>query len=162
MQNRIKVLLISLGLLFPLLNTTVKAESTAANEAASIVEILPEDFKPAFTRDTVIRLNAIVQRSYTVIAEFDELTKPLPPSSVENGQRDIMTGRHPQEEQWVANDRLQLRSKAARADMTSAVDALKAGNEYYNAAVLAGMSRFVRDVEQEISRFQQNRLRTES
>ncbi|MGQ7843737.1 hypothetical protein ACUNV4_04630 [Granulosicoccus sp. 3-233] len=81
---------------------------------------------------------------------------------MDNRQASTLAHRVPNEEQWVAIDRLELRSKAAHADMASAVDALKAGDEYYNAAVLAGMSRFVRDVEQEISRFQQNRLRTES
>ena len=51
--------------------------SAATETHAQIVEILPTDFKPAFTRHTVIKLNAIVEESYAAILEFDRFKKDL-------------------------------------------------------------------------------------
>lgn len=117
-----------------------------------IVELLPEDFKPAFTRDTVIKLNAIVKRSYAVIREYDELTKALEkqkPSTSKTLSAEQLKALV--QHKLTVTDSLEKRSKAALADMIQAAKLLKASDEHYNAAVLAGMMTFVKDVEREVS-----------
>lgn len=127
---------------------SVTAESKSTN--GDIVEILPEDFKPAFTRDTVIKLNAIVKRSYAVIEGFDDFKREL--NSATMHKVGTSTGLL-SESQTVAITALEQHSNAAVADMREAVKALKVSDEYYNVAVLAGMTRFVEAVDKEISVF---------
>lgn len=126
-------------------------EKTAANSDLVVIE--PKDFKPAFTRDTVIKLNAIVGNSYGIVREFDKLVTELRHNRVESNTAEPFVL---SESQLAAVTTLADRSSRAFADMNRAIDALKASGEHYNAAILAGMALFVRSVNQEISLFQQN------
>lgn len=116
----------------------VVADSHVTTPETQIVEILPEDFKPAFTRDTVIKLNSIVEQSYAVIREFDNFKKDNVPGALD-------------ERKLATLNELTDRSKSALQQMNAAVVKLKSSKEHYNPAVLAGMLRFVETVEDEIS-----------
>lgn len=117
-----------------------------------IVEILPEDFQPAFTRDTVIKLNAIVKRSYAVIEAFDTFRSEL--NNAEQRSKGmvktVLT-----DNQTLAINALELHSHFALNDMQEAVKELKISNEHYNVAVLAGMVMFVEAVDREVQLFSQ-------
>lgn len=137
--------------------TTSTSTSTEVSDNDNVVEILPEDFRPAFTRDTVIRLNEIVRRSHAVIGEFDQLKKSLSMAQSDGRFSDKSDDRTVDRSLTVIES-LDARSKAALADMNTAVDDLTSSEEQYNSAVLAGMVIFVRDVEQEVSHFHQTWL----
>lgn len=115
-----------------------------------IVELLPKDFRPAFTKETVVKLNAIVKRAYAVINEFDATTRSLQSSLTQTNsgpeQVSAITKKH-----TALVDALNQRAKAALSDMDKAVETLKASNEYYNPAVLSGMRTFVQKVHDEVS-----------
>ena len=137
---------------------TPEVESLAEREKSGqeIVEIRPEDFRPAFTRNTVIKLNAIVEKSYAVIREFDALSRQLNHSATNRETQtdslfDVLT-----EPQMSEVSSLDLRAEAALLDMNEAVKTLKASEEEYNAAVLAGMLTFVKSVATEVGRFHLN------
>lgn len=136
-------------------NKNVKNPTTAAKQEQPfehIVKLLPEDFRPAFTRETVIKLNTIVKRSYAVINEFDALTKELENSlsKVDNATPESKLTSIGNKQMLVLKT-LEIRSKSALTDMMKAVATLKASDEYYNSAVLAGMVKFVKTVEQEVN-----------
>lgn len=122
---------------------SVEADSKAQRTYEHIIELLPEDFKPAFTRETVIKLNAIVRRSYDVINEFDALNKQQKVSAGDNVSSN-----------FISTDSLKtlnIRSQSALIDMNKAVKTLKSSGEYYNESVLEGMLTFVTDVNDELS-----------
>jgi hypothetical protein len=130
--------------------TKYMPESTQSFE--HIVELLPEDFKPAFTRETVITLNAIVKRSYAVIEEFDDLNQELEKTMHKPSfQRSAEQLKALVQHKLTVRNNLRQRSKTALSDMQQAVKTLKASDEHYNAAVLAGMFTFVKTVEREVS-----------
>lgn len=117
------------------------------------VELLPKDFKPAFTRETVIKLNAIVRRSYDAINEYDAViektyTKIMQASESESNQQYGDDTR----QQLSTIQKLADRSSLALSDMTSAVDVLRKSGEEHNEAILAGMIDFVQDVNREINK----------
>ena len=136
--------------------STAKDQSATRQHSGGIQEILPDDFRPAFTRDTVIKLNGIVERSYLVISELDQLRGELRGSSLSDASAMARSGRNLNDRQSARIASLHQRSRAALKDMNAAVDQLQAGEEYYNSAVLAGMVMFVNDVEQEVSQFDKN------
>lgn len=144
-------------------NTDTKGSKASDSNSSSndLIEIMPEDFKPAFTRDTVTRLNAIVHRSYAIIGQFDEFRKSLNNSPIE-----VRTQENPSkmlsDNQHALINSLDVRSKMALADMNKAVEELKGSGEHYNTAVLAGMVIFVRNVEQEVDHFYQGSLKRSS
>jgi hypothetical protein len=129
----------------------VIVEKSAANSDLVVIE--PKDFKPAFTRDTVIKLNAIVGNSYGIVREFDKLVTELRHNRVVTNTTEPFVL---SENQLAVVSTLAERSNRAYTDMNRAIDTLKASGEHYNAAILAGMALFVRSVNQEISLFQQN------
>lgn len=120
------------------------ADAVQKTEAGKeIVELQPRDFKPAFTRDTVIKLNEIVRRSHAVISQYDEIVK---------GIRASVKAASPEAKGKVSQiGALAKESKVALSDMMDAVKVLKASGEEYNSAILAGMIDFVQDVEREVS-----------
>jgi len=137
------------------LNVSVATMAFAeqAKSKQKIVELLPEDFKPAFTRETVIKLNAIVRRSYDVIDEYDAIIDDVRGAVEQAVSTEMAEQETPEEaEQKIAQiTTLAERSKHALSDMMAAVKKLKASDEEYNTAILAGMIDFVEDVEREIS-----------
>ena len=133
--------------------TDKKADITEAQSSnPEIIEILPEDFQPAFTRDTVIKLNAIVKRSYAVIEAFDTFRSELYDSE-QGGKENVKTKLT--DNQTLAINALELHSHFALNDMQEAVKELKTSNEHYNIAVLAGMVMFVEAVDREVQLFSQ-------
>ena len=115
------------------------------------IEIGLEHLRPAFTRDTVIRLNAIVARSLETIREYDGeivgLRQAVDSALVDGATPDAHT------EAIASLERLgafEERAKRALHDMRGAVGQLEASGERYNEAILAGMVDFVEDVESEL------------
>jgi hypothetical protein len=117
------------------------------------VELLPKDFKPAFTRETVIKLNAIVRRSYNVINEYDAVIEKTYSSVMQISKSEADQQKITETKQQVSViQNLEQRSSVALSDMMSAVGVLKRSGEEHNKAILAGMIDFVKDVNQEISK----------
>lgn len=107
-----------------------------------------EGFSSPFTRETVIRLNAIVGRSLAAIREYDGTIKDV--------QRAV-EGAGASTKDWDAAHtgiaRLKILSReaeAARAEMAVAEAELKSSGEKYNDAILAGMVAFVVKVDDEL------------
>lgn len=145
------IVLVFFGLL--LSSSMVFSEnSQEKNVKQDIVELAPSDFKPSFTKDTVIKLNGIVARSLDVINEYDSVIGSVR-ESVEHGTK------APKSESTTSDlntdiariNILSERSQRILADMVDAEKELKESGEHYNGAILAGMMDFVMDVEREIS-----------
>lgn len=109
-------------------------------------EILPSDFEPTFTRDTVIKLNGIVQRSLDTINAYDELRRSVRADPSLDGAG----------ETTAALEEMDEIAKAALIDITAEVDRLEASDETYNPVVLAGMVTFVTKVEDEVGETLEN------
>ncbi|WP_445364706.1 hypothetical protein ACJJIQ_11815 [Microbulbifer sp. ANSA003] len=115
------------------------------------VALANNDIKAAFERDTVIKLNSIVRRSLTTIRKYDAEIKTVREETLAATQDGV-------NDQQVATARASLAKlhewdlEASRAlkDMNAAVEELEASEEHYNAAILAGMVRFVETVSTEI------------
>lgn len=108
-------------------------------------ELSRENFHPAFTKNTVLKLNAIVSKSLDVINEYD---------SVMGQVRRVK--KTPIEEQNLSNEierinQLSSQSKQILSEMLLAEKALKDSDEVFNRAILAGMVDFVSDVEREVT-----------
>lgn len=103
-------------------------------------EILPSDIQPTFERDTVIRLNAIVQQSLDTIDAYDVLRRDVKANPAKEADPETQ----------AALTELDASAKAALADLTAEVERLEASEEVYNEVVLAGMITFVTKVEAEI------------
>jgi len=104
-----------------------------------------ENFHPAFTKNTVLKLNAIVSKSLDVINEYD---------SVMGQVRRVK--KTPIEEQNLSNEierinQLSSQSKQILSEMLLAEKVLKDSDEVFNRAILAGMVDFVSDVEREVT-----------
>ena len=128
-------------------NTVVKensAKRTNPNDN-NILELAPGDIAPAFTRETVIKLNAIVSKQLEVVTEFDRI-KRLHQKSESASEKDIS------EYESVVSDLL-AQAKANDKEMMEAKTALLESGENYNAPTLAGMVDFIKDVEQEIASY---------
>lgn len=122
------------------------SSSKISNEAETenIVKLTPEKFKPAFTKETVIKLNGIVSRQLAVIDEYDAIISKAR-KAMKNGQQDQLS------QYSDIIDDLSQRAKVNLKDMTAAKKELIASDEEYNEATLAGMMTFVISVDKEIS-----------
>lgn len=145
-------------LILVLVTTGFTAHSVIAEEASNtvarkqIVELLPQDFKPAFTRETVIKLNAIVHRSFDAINEYDSNIRDFRKAVEEGTKSDASEEVMEMTKKKLAHlNTLMAKSKSALADMMAAKTELENSDEEYNKAILAGMVDFVEDVEREIS-----------
>ena len=142
-------------LLISLLTISLFIYSTASAEKAkveqpnqNIVELRPGDFKPTFTKETVIKLNAIVSRSLDIINEYDaviENTQPTMQLLKTNAGNKLLA------QKSLKISALSKRSKENLLAMQKAEKQLKSSNEEYNSVVFAGMMTFVQDVERETS-----------
>ncbi len=134
------------------------AEEADTVARKKIVELLPEDFQPAFTKETVVKLNAIVRRSFDAINEYDDNIKKIRTVVSESAKSGASKESMEMAQQKLAHVKvLNEKSKAALKDMMAAATELRNSDEIYNKAILAGMIDFVEDVEREISA-QQNKL----
>jgi PBP1b-binding outer membrane lipoprotein LpoB len=110
-----------------------------------VVEQTPSDFKPAFTKETVIKLNAIVSLQLEVINEYDAI--------IAMDKKASMTAekKHKLMQSNSKIIELSTRSKINLNKMMAAEKQLKESGEEYNKATFAGMMDFMKDVEREIS-----------
>lgn len=136
-------------------DATMVALQAAGEEAAGsdntfshIVELLPEDFRPAFSREVVIKLNTLVKRSYAVVSEYDQAKFRVVQEQCVNSFTDAIEdkcGHYSAKLKYLHNEALK-----ALNQIRYEAHLLRNGKEYYNAAVLAGMLRFVEAVELEL------------
>jgi len=121
--------------------------SSTEKDTQNIVEITPDKFQPAFSKETVIKLNGIVSRQLTVIDEYDAVigkARKVMQSSTDSQQAQLS-------QYSDIIDALSQRAKINLEDMTAAKKELIASDETYNEATLAGMMTFVINVDKEIS-----------
>lgn len=116
---------------------------------AAVAEMFAEGRKspadrPDFTRETVLKLNPIVERAKIALDRFDELTPQLA-ASREAGD-DARTA-----EIIAEYGKLKAEADAAHTAFQSEKKALLARDEYYNEIVLAAMEQFVAEAPQEIA-----------
>lgn len=143
----------ALLLAFLLMNITAYAETASeARNDQEIVELQPKDFKPAFTEETVQKLNAIVRKSLEVIREYTKDIKNMR-ATVDQASQPSATDkdkRMAQENVEVLN-KLSKRSMDALKEMNQAATELRNSDELFNPTLLHGMIDFVEDVEREIT-----------
>ncbi|MEM8563553.1 MAG: hypothetical protein AAGF57_15035 [Pseudomonadota bacterium] len=125
--------------------------SISAVQTPETIALETDDIKAAFERDTVVSLNNIVRQSLSVIREYDAEI-----SSIRKEHSAAMREQATEEQRTVARVNLtKMRTwmhatSLAASDMNAAVIQLEASDEHYNAAILAGMVRFVNTVAEEI------------
>lgn len=121
--------------------------SSTEKHTQNIVKITPDKFQPAFSKETVIKLNGIVSRQLNVIDEYDAVM-----SKARKAMKDSTDIQKTQLSQYSdIIDALSQRAKINLKDMTAAKKELIASEEKYNEATLAGMMTFVTNVDKEIS-----------
>lgn len=98
-----------------------------------------------FTRETVLRLNAIVSRSLSAIEDFDRARTE--PASSGGAQGPAAPDRSRVLERYTE---LSRQAAQARADMSAAAREVRGSGERYNDAILTAMAHFVDDVDEEI------------
>jgi hypothetical protein len=98
-------------------------------------------FNSPFTKETVLKLNAIVRRSKDAIDDFDLLRKEYDDKGGLSGEKAL-----------ASLQEFSGRAVAARDDMEKAVSELKESGEDYSREALAGMVKFVQQVDDEIQR----------
>ena len=117
----------------------------------AFAEVTLDEMHPMFTRETVIKLNAIVQRSLDTVKMYDKSIKDIR-GSIDAATMDGATAEA--REKAVADiaklEEWRMATKLAKEDMDAAVEELKASDEVYNENILAGMTIFVDKVEKEI------------
>ncbi|MEL6212018.1 MAG: hypothetical protein AAFQ96_00335 [Pseudomonadota bacterium] len=120
-----------------------------ARETFAPIEL--DKMRPAFTRATVMKLNAIVQRALDATNEYDRSVRTIRADV----SRALADDAGPEDTRAASDGVAKLadwraRTKAAFDDMGAASAALKASDEVYNENLLAGMELFVEKVEKEI------------
>lgn len=131
-----------------------RAGDMAASEPPhpEFVELGADGIGSPFTKETVLRLNAIVEKSLEIITDYDReipgLRRLISAASAKGATAsDKRNGA-------AAVERLgdfSARASAARREMALAVAELKTRGERHNEAILAGMVAFVEKVDEEIS-----------
>lgn len=105
--------------------------------------------KSPFERETVIRLNAVVQRSLDTINEFDGRREEILSAAGAAAKGDeAARAKTLKDAEFVGG--LYERAAAALTDIKTAEKDIIASGEDYNASILAGMIDFVSDVEAEL------------
>ncbi len=141
-----KTVSISMFALSLLLSACQKADERVSNEAfangSALVEINLKDIKPAFTRNTVLELNAVVSKQLEVIDEFDRIKS-------ETATTNLVDQRTSKNYELKISD-LSERADENREALLEIKTRLDSIGENYNRATLAGMLNFVTDVKSEI------------
>ncbi len=118
------------------------AQGTSEVEAlgsTTFVEQGLEHLESPFTKETVLELNAIVERSLLAIREFDVVRQGL-----------LSDGAEPNDTHLRVHEGLSQQAAVARCDMAAASDRLRRSREPYNEEILAAMIHFVDHVDEEI------------
>ena len=128
---------------------TQAAPAAVSEVDAAVAEMFAEGRKssadkPDFTRETVLKLNPIVERAKIALDRYDELTPQL------------AAAREAGDEARAAAiiteyGKLKAETDAAHAAFQAEKKALLARDEYYNKVVLAAMEQFVAEAPQEIA-----------
>ena len=126
-------------------NLVYAEDTTAKSPEVQTVELSRDDFHPAFTKATVIKLNAIVSRSLDVINEYDSIM-----AEVKKINQSAVTEQNLASQIGDINE-LSDKSALILSDMLEAEKELKASDEIFNKSILAGMKKFVVDVEREVT-----------
>ncbi len=134
--------------LFLCLMLSAAAFSCGKAPKETVAEIQPNDFRPAFTKKTVIKLNAIVSRQLDVADEYDVIVRHF---RSEPDLLDTSSTPMTQEKSLAKLASLSKRSKQNLSDMIEAQKVLVESGEDYNKATFAGMMTFVRNIEREIT-----------
>ncbi len=121
----------------------------AASDRSRPVVYGKNEARSPFERETVIRLNAIVQRSLDAINEYDGRRADIiaAADAAAGGDEDARV-KAKEGEAFVSG--LYDRAKLALDDFKTAENDVKTSGEDYNAAILAGMVTFVTKVEAEL------------
>ena len=106
----------------------------------SVITFKEGDYKSPFTKETVLKLNAIVQRSKTTVDEFDRLMYARTKDKVDK------------EQSLTRIEELSQAAAIALSDIRTAVKELEASGEDYDQALLIRMVRFVRRVDNDIEK----------
>ena len=130
---------------------TIGEGASQSAQTPATVELGSRDIEAPFERETVVRLNDIVRRSLVAVRKYDAQIEAIR-ADVFAAERDEMS------EHQLADARASLaklhdlvvEASQALSDMKAAVAELEASDETYNAAILAGMVRFVKTVADEI------------
>ncbi len=110
-----------------------------------------EDIVSAFTRETVLKLNAIVSRSLDAVTRYDDEIPKMEKAVKLASAPDADDQAQQEAEAALALLRsLSEQASAAHADMLVASEQVRTSGEVYNAPLLSGMNRFVRRVDEEI------------
>lgn len=109
-----------------------------ARPSSQFVEQELNQLRSPFTKERVLELNAIVDRSLQAIGKFDGARKRLE------------TGQESTAQTAATLVALAAEAKEAQLQMAAAKARLVASGEHYNESILAAMVRFVEDVDQEI------------
>lgn len=126
----------------------VQEAPRGAIEGREFSAIESDAMRPAFTEATVIKLNAIVRRSLDTANKFTGSIRAMRASVVA-----AIVKNASDEEIAAARENLNQiglwheEAREAQLEMTAAVEELKASDEIYNEEILAGMIKYVDDVE---------------
>lgn len=124
------------------------APARGASEGRAFTAIEIDAMRPAFAKETVIKLNAIVRRSLDTANEFTRAARAIRASvdaAVEENAEEETIAKARQGIDRIEN--WHQRALSAQADMNAAVGDLKNSDEIYNEEILAGMLKYVNDVE---------------
>ncbi len=116
-----------------------------------VAEVTLDEIKPAFTTETVTKLNAIVKRSLTVSTEYSRTVKSIRRAVAAAAEKDATAIEKDAAQEGI--DQLRAwheTAVAAKADMDEAAATLEASDESYSEELLAGMVKYVTDVEKSI------------
>ena len=126
----------------------LNASEARAAEEREFTAIELDAMRPAFAEDTVIKLNAIVRRSLNTANEFTSSVRAIRASV--NAAAGEQATEAMKAEALRGIDQINgwhNRALNAQTDMDTAVGELKASSEIYNEEILAGMVKYVNDVE---------------
>lgn len=117
-------------------------------QGREVTEVTMDEIKPAFTEETVLELNAIVRRSLKAAGEYSRSVKPV--RAAVSASQSAEASAAQREAAAVGLDKLRRlhdRAIAARKDMDAAAEELMSSGESYSEELLAGMVKYVHDVE---------------
>lgn len=120
-----------------------RAQLQAKARAAALTADAAVDQRPAFTQQTVLKLNAVVSRTKAALDRFDLLTPQLAAARAAGDKARIaaLTGEI---------GKLEAEARAARTAFAAEKAALLASDEYHDERILAAMEQFVTDAPDEI------------
>jgi len=123
----------------PLTGVPAEAATLASADPA-----LSENQRPAFSQQTVLKLNPIVERSKAALDRFDEI-QPL----LEDARKAKNSDRIAALETEIA--KLKAETESAHSEFQAEKKALLTRDEYYDAIILGAMEQYVAEAPAEIA-----------